>query len=40
MRIYVTDDEDSEENIRLAEEYVREQEINAINLSLAKAEPR
>ena len=37
-QIGVSDDEDSEENIRWAEEYAREQEIRAIKLSLAKAE--
>jgi len=37
-QVGVSDDEDSEENVRWAEEYAREQEINTIKLSLAKAE--
>ena len=37
-QVGVSDDEDSEENVRWAEEYAREQEINAIKLSLTKAE--
>ena len=37
-QIGVSDDEDSEENVRWAEEYAREQEISAIKVSLAKAE--
>ena len=37
-RIGISDDEDSEENVRWAEKYPREQEISVIKLSLAKAE--
>ena len=36
--IDASDNEDSEENVRWAEEYAREQEISSIKLSLAKAE--
>ena len=37
-QIEVSDGEDSKQTVRWAEEYAREQEINAIKLSLANAE--
>jgi len=37
-QIEASHDEESEENIRWAEEYAREQEMKAIRLSLAKVE--
>lgn len=39
-QIEASDDEESEENIRWAEEYAREQEMKAIRLSLAKVETK